>query len=103
MVDRQSEVDSNHPCRAAVVAPCGTRGVERTTLPEEIRRRLLGSARHLKVDVDTDSSTVLLEGMVPSFYAKQLLYHLCRQSAPGFQVIDATVVGPRPTAAPLQA
>ena len=45
------------------------------------------------VDVRTDSRTVTLAGLVGSFYAKQVIYHLCDKWAPGFRVVDASVVG----------
>jgi hypothetical protein len=70
----------------AVVAVSGE------TLLKQIRVRVPGGARDLAVDVRIEPRTVMLTGSVVSFYAKQVLYHLCNQWAPGFRVIDATVV-----------
>jgi hypothetical protein len=62
-------------------------------LQEQATRRLSGGARGLEIDVCHDSATVTLAGVVSSFYAKQVLYHLCGLCTPGFRVIDRTVVG----------
>ncbi|HEX4145774.1 MAG TPA: hypothetical protein VHY91_19875 [Pirellulales bacterium] len=69
----------------------------RTTLREQVRRRLSGGARGLEIQVCHDSTTVVLAGVLSSFYAKQLVYELCRRFTPGFRVIDSTVVGRLPT------
>jgi hypothetical protein len=72
--------------------------VSRETLLKQIRLKVPGGTRDLAVDVQAESGTVMLAGLVNSFYAKQLLYHVCGQWAPGFQVIDATVVAAGKTA-----
>ena len=64
----------------------------RATLWEQISRRLSAGARSLEVDICRDSATVTLAGVVKSFYAKQVLYQICRRCIPGFRVIDSTVV-----------
>ena len=69
----------------------------RATLWEEVQRRLAAGARGLAIDVRHDSAMVELTGVVSSFYAKQVLYQVCRRCAPGFRVIDTTVVGSLPT------
>ena len=92
MMDRQSEF--NHAPRSAEVGR-----VEPDTaqaLREQVSRRLAGGARAVKIEVCHDSRTVTLTGVVHSFYAKQVLYQLCRRCTPGFRVIDATVVGTLP-------
>lgn len=65
--------------------------VSHETLLQQIRL-VPGGGRHLTVDVRVEAGTVTLRGKVASFYAKQLLYHVCRKWAPGLRVIDATVV-----------
>jgi hypothetical protein len=65
-------------------------------LREQVYRRLCGGARGLEIEVCHDSTTVTLAGVVSSFYAKQVLYQLCRCCTPGFRVIDKTVVGGLP-------
>jgi hypothetical protein len=68
----------------------------RATLWDQVCRRLSGGARALEIDVCQDAATVTLAGVVSSFYAKQLLYQICRRCTPGFRVIDSTVVGRLP-------
>ncbi len=53
----------------------------RATLWEEAQRRLLGGARGLAINVCHDSAVVVLTGVVGSFYAKQVLYQVCRRCA----------------------
>lgn len=97
MSRRQPEF--SHATRAAEEksAPADQAHVLRTTLWEQVRRRLSGGARGLEIRVCHDSTTVVLAGVVSSFYAKQVLYQLCRRCTPGFRVIDSTVVGTLPT------
>ena len=66
------------------------------TLREHVRRRLPGGGRRLAIEISHDPATVVLTGFVASFYAKQILYQICRGCAPDFHVIDTTVVGDRP-------
>jgi hypothetical protein len=88
MPDRSGAVQlSTNP---PVAAP-----VSRETLLKQIRLLVPGGACQLAIDVRAESKTVTLAGLVGSFYTKQLLYHVCGKWAPGFRVIDATVVASR--------
>jgi hypothetical protein len=87
-------LDSTHAPRfAEEPATGGGPQTLRATLWEQICRRLSGGARQLEIEVCHDSATVVLAGVVNSFYAKQIIYQLCRRFTPGFRVIDSTVVG----------
>jgi hypothetical protein len=83
--------------RVRVVESAADRGALACKLLDQIRSRLSGGARDLTVEVRHESTTVLVKGFVRSFYAKQLLYHLCRQAVPGYQITDTTTVGTPPS------
>jgi hypothetical protein len=63
------------------------------TLREQIQRKLPGGARAIAIEMDRGAATIVVTGVVRSFYSKQVLYQICRRSAPDFQLIDATQVG----------
>lgn len=68
-------------------------------LTERVARALRGShrARFSRVAVEVHSSSVSLAGVVQSYHAKSLAYHLVRNAVPEQDVIDGIkVLGGRP-------
>lgn len=71
---------------------CTESEAARENLLEAIDRKLPTQARDVKVTVDFESKHYVLDGKVPSYHVKQLLYRICRQTLAHFSMVDRLFV-----------